>query len=186
MHSVSLVHTTSVAFYDVGSFILLALDRPLSAPLSLHVLLVYWLSSLEWNQVSCTSVVALPHGLLPSGTSLLCHCRLLLVYWSVCDRWKSGSCQSSKHQLCRTEANVLLSGVPELKQSFINISAILQTLGHHVLDSLYSCFGFSIGLMMTWRRHAVNNAPLVDHAVELSGGERFQMEYHIGQNELEA
>ena len=50
------------------------------------------------------------------------------------------------------------------------MSVILQTLVHHVLDILYSCFGFSNGLMMTWRRHGVNNAPLVEHGVELSGG----------------
>ena len=37
------------------------------------------------------------------------------------------------------------------------MSVILQTLVHHVLDILYSCFGFSNGLMMTWRRHVVNN-----------------------------
>ena len=51
------------------------------------------------------------------------------------------------------------------------IIIILQTLVYQVLDSLYSCFSFSIGLMLTWRRHDVNNAPLVDHAVELCGGE---------------
>ena len=95
-------------------FLQLCLTQPTPHPfLSLQVLVVHWLSGLEWNRVSCTSVVALPHGLLPSGTPLLCHCLLLLVYWSVCDRWKSGSCQS-KHQLSRTEASVLLRGVPEL------------------------------------------------------------------------
>ena len=171
MHSVSLVQTASggVAFNDVGSFILLALDRPLSPPLSLQVLVVHRLSRLELHQVSCTSAVASPYGLSPSGTPLLCHCCLLLVYWSVCDRWQSGSCQSSKHQLCRTEASVLLRGVSELQQSFLNTSAILQTLVHRVLDSLYSCFSFSIRLIMTWRQHGVNNALLYDHAVELRG-----------------
>ena len=143
-----LVHTTSVAFSDIGTFILLALDRPLSLPLSLQVLIVHRLSGLERDQVSCTFVVASPYG-LSLGTPLLCHCWLLLAHWSVCDCWKSGSCQLSKHQLCRTEASVLLRGVPELQQSFINISAILQTLVYHVLDSLYSCCSLSIGLMMT-------------------------------------
>ena len=154
-------------------FILLALDCTISPPLSLQVLVENRLSFLEWDRVSCTSVVALPYSLLPSGMRLLCHCWLLLVHWLVCDCWKSGSCQLSKHQLCRTEASdsVLLKGVAELKQSFINISAILQTLVHHALDSLYSCFSFSVRLMVTWRWHGVNNAPLVDHAAEQCGGE---------------
>ena len=33
----------------------------------------------------------------------------------------------------------------------------MQTLVHHVRDSLYIRFSFSIGLMMTWRQHVVNN-----------------------------
>ena len=134
MRAVSLVHATSVAFNDVGTFIFLTLDRPVSPHLSLQVLVVHWLSGLERDQVSCISVVASPHGLLPLGTPFRCHCWLFLVRWSICDRWKYGSCQPSKHQMCWTEASVLLRGVPELQQSFINISAILQTLAHHVLD----------------------------------------------------